>query len=89
MIGIYFFYFHFLNALLLKYNLLKKHLGIAWSISLLWLLPILGWPYFFNQGIRTVDPNKCDTEYHKNVIFKIFTAIINFYLPLIGMILIK
>lgn len=64
-------------------------IGLAWSVSLLWLFPIIGWPYVFNDGVRTVTPNKCDTEYHKNVIFKVLTAIFNFYLPLIAMILIK
>ena len=64
-------------------------IACVWGISLLWLLPIIGWPYFFNEGIRTVSSNKCDTEYHNNVFFKVFTAIFNFYLPLIGMILIK
>jgi hypothetical protein len=59
-------------------------ISIAWSLSLLWLLPIIGWPYFFNNGIRHVPEDKCNTEYDKNIMFKIVTAIINFYIPLIG-----
>ncbi|RNA39437.1 histamine H1 receptor [Brachionus plicatilis] len=62
---------------------------IAWSISLLWLVPITGWPYFFNQGQRTVAQDKCNTEYDKNIFFKMSTAIINFYVPLIAMIAIN
>lgn len=64
-------------------------IGFAWSISLLWLVPITGWPYFFNGGQRTVANDKCNTEYDKNIFFKISTAIINFYIPLIAMIAIN
>ncbi|CAF0739109.1 unnamed protein product [Brachionus calyciflorus] len=64
-------------------------IGLAWSISLLWLLPITGWPYFFNNGIRMNPIDKCNTEYDKNILFKVTTAIINFYIPLIAMIAIN
>jgi hypothetical protein len=62
---------------------------VAWSISLLWVLPITGWSYAFNGGVRYVPPDKCNTEYDKNIAFKIATAICNFYLPLIAMIMIN
>lgn len=61
-------------------------IGLAWSMSLLWLAPITGWPYIFNNGVRFVPEDKCNTEYDKNIIFKVATAICNFYLPLIAMI---
>ena len=62
---------------------------IAWSFSLLWLLPIIGWPYMFNNGVRYVPSDKCNTEYDKNITFKLTAAIFNFYLPLLAMILIN
>jgi hypothetical protein len=61
-------------------------ISIAWSLSLLWMLPIIGWPYFFNHGIRHVPEDKCNTEYDKNILFKTATAIVNFYIPLFAMI---
>lgn len=64
-------------------------IGVAWSISLLWLIPIIGWPYFFNNNVRYVPENKCNTEYNQNLPFKITTAGFNFYLPLIAMICIN
>lgn len=64
-------------------------ISIAWSISLLWLAPITGWPYLFNKGVRYVPGDKCNTEYDKNIVFKVATAICNFYLPLIAMIAIN
>jgi hypothetical protein len=62
---------------------------LAWSISLLWVLPITGWSYAFNNGVRYVPADKCNTEYDKNIAFKIATAICNFYLPLLAMIMIN
>jgi hypothetical protein len=62
---------------------------IAWSLSLLWILPITSWSYLFNNGVRYVSKQECNTEYNKNIPFKVATAICNFYLPLIAMILIN
>ncbi len=64
-------------------------IGFAWSISLLWVIPIIGWSYFFNNNIRTVPPNKCNTEYNENLAFKVITALANFYIPLFAMICIN
>ena len=61
-------------------------ISLAWSLSLLWLVPIFAWPYIFNDSVRYVPSDKCNTEYDKNIIFKVTTAIINFYLPLIVLI---
>lgn len=64
-------------------------ISIAWSISILWLIPIFGWSFFFNSGVRYIPEYKCDTEYKQNIFFKISTAIFNFYFPLIAMICIN
>ncbi len=64
-------------------------IAFAWSVSLLWVIPITSWAYLFNNNIRTVPLNKCNTEYNENLTFKVFTAVINFYLPLITMICIN
>ena len=61
-------------------------ISIAWGLSLLWLVPIFSWPYVFNEGERYVPYDKCNTEYDKNIVFKVTTAIINFYVPLIVLI---
>lgn len=61
-------------------------ISIAWGISLLWIFPITGWTYCFNNSIRTVPDNQCQTEFNQNFVFKITTAIFNFYIPLIAMI---
>ncbi len=64
-------------------------ISMAWIISLLWIIPITGWSYFFNNGIRYVPDYICETEYNKNIFFKVSTAIFNFYIPLIAMICIN
>jgi len=44
---------------------------IAWFLSSLWLVPILGWHHIFNDGLRTVAPNTCETEYAMNTTLKV------------------
>uniref|UniRef100_A0A8C5U811 Histamine H1 receptor n=1 Tax=Malurus cyaneus samueli TaxID=2593467 RepID=A0A8C5U811_9PASS len=53
----------------------------AWLLSLTWLIPILGWHVFANNGRRTVAGDKCETEFSEVTWFKVLTAIFNFYLP--------
>ncbi|NWV72206.1 HRH1 protein, partial [Malurus elegans] len=53
----------------------------AWLLSLTWLIPILGWHVFANNGRRTVAGDKCETEFSDVTWFKVLTAIFNFYLP--------
>ena len=55
---------------------------LVWSVSSLWLIPIVGWHYFASGGKRTVPSDVCDIEYASNTTLKIITAIFNFYLPL-------
>uniref|UniRef100_A0A8C5IK46 Histamine H1 receptor n=1 Tax=Junco hyemalis TaxID=40217 RepID=A0A8C5IK46_JUNHY len=55
-------------------------LGV-WLLSFTWLIPILGWHIFANNGHRTVQGNKCETEFFEVTWFKVLAAIFNFYLP--------
>ncbi|RLV94676.1 hypothetical protein DV515_00013032 [Chloebia gouldiae] len=55
-------------------------LGV-WLLSFTWVIPILGWHLFANNGQRTVEENKCETEFFKVTWFKVLAAIFNFYLP--------
>ena len=57
-------------------------ISIVWFLSLLWLVPILGWHHFENHGVRKVLPSVCDTEYANNTALKIITGTLNYYLPL-------
>ncbi|XP_039564385.1 histamine H1 receptor [Passer montanus] len=53
----------------------------AWLLSFTWVIPILGWHVFANNGQRKVEENKCETEFFKVTWFKVLAAIFNFYLP--------
>ncbi|NXB73079.1 HRH1 protein, partial [Donacobius atricapilla] len=55
-------------------------LGV-WLLSFTWVIPILGWHVFANNGQRKVKEDKCETEFSKVTWFKVLTAIFNFYLP--------
>ncbi|NXL59237.1 HRH1 protein, partial [Chordeiles acutipennis] len=57
----------------------------VWLLSFMWVIPILGWHVFANNGKRTVKENKCETEFSEVTWFKVLTAIVNFYLPSIIM----
>ncbi|XP_017688231.1 PREDICTED: histamine H1 receptor [Lepidothrix coronata] len=59
-------------------------LGI-WLLSFMWVIPILGWHVFANNGERKVKKNKCETEFSEVTWFKVLTAIVNFCLPSILM----
>ncbi|NXR93185.1 HRH1 protein, partial [Hypocryptadius cinnamomeus] len=55
-------------------------LGV-WLLSFTWVIPILGWHVFANNGQRKVEENKCETEFFEVTWFKVLAAIFNFYLP--------
>ncbi|KAM6413819.1 histamine H1 receptor [Rhynochetos jubatus] len=57
----------------------------VWLLSFMWVIPILGWHVFANNGERKVKEDKCETEFSKVTWFKVLTAIVNFYLPSIMM----
>ncbi|KFQ15704.1 Histamine H1 receptor, partial [Leptosomus discolor] len=59
-------------------------LGV-WLLSFMWVIPILGWHVFANNGERKVEKYKCETEFSKVTWFKVLTAIVNFYVPSIIM----
>ena len=52
----------------------------------MWLLPVVTWHYLEFGGVRQQASNTCETEFANNVIFKVSTAIMNFYLPSIAMV---
>ncbi|CAF0938577.1 unnamed protein product [Adineta steineri] len=60
-------------------------IGFAWGLSLLWVIPIFSW-HHFNNGTRYVESDKCEPEYTHSKVFKVSTAVINFYLPLLVLI---
>ncbi|NXF79181.1 HRH1 protein, partial [Sclerurus mexicanus] len=67
-----------------KMRALLMILGV-WLLSFMWVIPILGWHVFANNGERKVKKNKCETEFSEVTWFKVLTAIVNFYLPSILM----
>ncbi|NXF38066.1 HRH1 protein, partial [Nyctibius bracteatus] len=67
-----------------KMRALLMILGV-WLLSFIWVIPILGWHVFANNGERRVKENNCETEFSEVTWFKVLTAIANFYLPSIMM----
>ncbi|NXL32474.1 HRH1 protein, partial [Glaucidium brasilianum] len=67
-----------------KMRALLMILGV-WILSFTWVIPILGWHVFANNGERKVKENKCETEFSEVTWFKVLTAIVNFYLPSVMM----
>ncbi|CAF1676067.1 unnamed protein product [Rotaria magnacalcarata] len=63
-------------------------IGLAWGLSLLWVIPIFSW-HHFNSSERYIEPGKCEPEYTHSKVFKVSTAMINFYLPLLVLILLN
>lgn len=61
-------------------------IGFAWGLSLLWVIPIFGWNHFVNNNTAYIDPSKCEPGYTLSKLFKVTTAILNFYLPLLVLI---
>ncbi|NXN20102.1 HRH1 protein, partial [Indicator maculatus] len=55
-------------------------LGV-WLLSFMWIIPILGWHAFANNGKWKKIGDKCETEFSDVTWFKVLTAIVNFYLP--------
>ncbi|KAJ8046892.1 Histamine H1 receptor [Holothuria leucospilota] len=61
-------------------------ISIVWCLSCTWIVAIVFWHEIVNGGVRIVPEDDCDTEFYNNQYFKIFTALINFYIPMIFMI---
>jgi hypothetical protein len=62
---------------------------IVWFISSLWAPAIIFWPYIIPEHSDIIKPNECDTSFRSNKLFKTLTALVNFYLPLLTMIIIS
>ncbi|XP_008317788.1 histamine H1 receptor [Cynoglossus semilaevis] len=57
----------------------------AWLLSMMWIIPILGWRLFTHVDIKPEQQNQCDTDFRFVTWFKVITAIFNFYVPSILM----
>ncbi|XP_068599062.1 histamine H1 receptor [Brachionichthys hirsutus] len=53
----------------------------AWLLSMMWIIPILGWRVFTHVDLKPEEENKCDTDFRFVTWFKVITAIFNFYVP--------
>ncbi|KAJ7316785.1 hypothetical protein JRQ81_002947 [Phrynocephalus forsythii] len=59
-------------------------ISVAWLLSFMWVIPILGWRKFtsyHNTTSGTEDEKICETDFCKITWFKVLTAMINFYVP--------
>ncbi|XP_013787558.2 histamine H1 receptor-like [Limulus polyphemus] len=61
-------------------------IGIVWLLSAMWIIPIIGWHYWYNDGVRKQPGDVCETEFADNVLFKLSTSTANFYVPIVLMI---
>lgn len=57
----------------------------AWLLSMMWIIPILGWRSFAHVDLKPEEENKCDTDFRFVTWFKVITAVFNFYVPSILM----
>uniref|UniRef100_A0A3Q4I4M8 Muscarinic acetylcholine receptor n=1 Tax=Neolamprologus brichardi TaxID=32507 RepID=A0A3Q4I4M8_NEOBR len=53
----------------------------AWLLSMMWVIPILGWRSFTHVDLKPEEENKCDTDFRFVTWFKVITAVFNFYVP--------
>ncbi|CAN9512097.1 unnamed protein product [Ophioblennius macclurei] len=53
----------------------------AWLLSLMWIIPILGWRSFTHVDLKPEEENQCDTDFRFVTWFKVVTAVFNFYVP--------
>ncbi|XP_029946997.1 histamine H1 receptor-like [Salarias fasciatus] len=53
----------------------------AWLLSMMWIIPILGWRSFTHVDLKPEAENKCDTDFRFVTWFKVITAVFNFYIP--------
>ncbi|CAF0725039.1 unnamed protein product [Rotaria sordida] len=62
---------------------------IVWFIASLWAPAIIFWSYIAPQHSDTIKQNECDTSFRSNKTFKTLTALVNFYFPLLTMIIVS
>lgn len=60
-----------------------------WFLSFLWAPAIIFWSFLIPEHSDIIKPTECDTSFRSNKLFKTLTALVNFYLPLLTMILIS
>ena len=70
-----------------------KTIVFLWLLSCTWMIPINCWTLLTkNNSISFLNSTDkkftCNTAFETNKLFKIITTILNFYVPLIGMVLI-
>ncbi|KAL1007806.1 hypothetical protein UPYG_G00091840 [Umbra pygmaea] len=53
----------------------------AWILSMMWIIPILGWRSFAQVDRKPEMDNKCDTDFRFVTWFKVLTSVFNFYVP--------
>ncbi|XP_054165234.1 muscarinic acetylcholine receptor M1-like [Oppia nitens] len=63
-------------------------IGIVWLISILWVIPIIGWHLVYSNGVRKHPDNVCETEFSDSILFKLTTSAVNFFIPMILMVVI-
>lgn len=56
-------------------------ISAAWMLSLMWIIPILGWRSFTHVELKPEEAKQCDTDFRFVTWFKVITAVFNFYLP--------
>lgn len=61
-------------------------ISFVWCLSCTWIIAIVFWHRIMNGGVRIVPEDDCDTEFYHNKYFKILTALVNFYVPMIFMV---
>nr|QVK45753.1 G protein-coupled receptor [Proales similis] len=77
---------------------IKLAIGAVWLLSSLWFVPINYWPILAPGANSTVakqivkqtshEPIQCKTDFEQDKMFKVVTTLFNFYIPLVGMIVI-
>ncbi|CAM1299527.1 HRH1 (predicted) [Pycnogonum litorale] len=63
-------------------------LAIVWFSSALWIVPIQFWHYWYTGGIRKIPENVCETEFADNFAMKFCTSLLNFYFPMLLLIVV-
>ncbi|CAF3454927.1 unnamed protein product [Rotaria socialis] len=62
---------------------------LVWFISSLWAPAVIFWSTVAPQYSDIIRSNECDTSFRSNKTFKTLTALVNFYVPLLTMIIVS
>ncbi|XP_074597125.1 uncharacterized protein LOC141852132 isoform X2 [Brevipalpus obovatus] len=55
---------------------------MVWLLAGCWILPIIGWHHWYNEGYRKHDNQVCETEFSNDKLFKVTTSVLNFVIPM-------